>query len=156
MLNEIIKQFIEQLADEIRQAIPKVTGKTSEAVTTEYPDGLTGIIYAPGWIEVFETGRKPGTMPPVSPIQAWVEAKGLTAINKSGKQMTSNSLAWAIAMNMKKNGNTLWRALNGGEIRYSPLAVEFNKIFSKDRIDSFVNVFEQKYRAIIISNIISV
>lgn len=155
----LLVQFIEKLAEEVRQAIPSRSGGTAAMVTTEYEE-KSGTIFAPYWINVFETGRKPGTMPPVAPLKEWIESVGLVGRKKvpagakhEGAEMSSESLAWAIATNMKENGNTLWRLLHGGRVSYTPIRIEFDKIFSKDRIDSFANTFADSYEKIITSGI---
>ncbi len=170
----LISQFINSLANEVRQAIPKVTGRTAQNIEVEITD-TSGSILAPSWISIFQDGRKPGGMPPVNEILAWIEAKGIiprsiskqratsqqrrgsnTFRNATDQKKSQESMAWAIAVNMQKNGNTLWRALHGGQIQYSPIRVEFNRIFSRERIDSFVNVFAGKYESIIESEILSI
>lgn len=42
-------------------------------------------------------GRKPGTMPPVKSIEAWLKMKNLEHLS-----------AWAVAMNIKKNGTRIY------------------------------------------------
>tara|TARA_R110000787_G_scaffold196468_4_gene307860 strand:- start:513 stop:977 length:465 start_codon:yes stop_codon:yes gene_type:complete len=43
-------------------------------------------------------GRRPGTLPPVSVIKKWIEDKGITS------NLSTTSLAWAIAMKIKRDG----------------------------------------------------
>ena len=54
------------------------------------------------WVE---EGRKPGKMPPPSAILAWVLAKPvIPKPNANGRIPTPQSLAWAIAKSIGKNG----------------------------------------------------
>ena len=57
------------------------------------------IIYPVPYADVIENGRDPGTMPPVEPIQRWVQRKlGIKDLIKS------RQVAFAIATQIKKRG----------------------------------------------------
>ena len=57
------------------------------------------IIYSVPYADSIEFGRLPGTMPPTEPLKGWIRRKlGV----KDEKEV--NRIAWAIAMDIKKNG----------------------------------------------------
>lgn len=148
---EIIQQFLNALAEDVKMAIPSNTLQTANKIQVEVSDN-EGQITAPAWFGVFQDGRKPGTMPPVAKIEEYVKSSSL--VSKIGWEGTENSLAYAIGIKMKKEGNTLYRALHGGDVNYSPIRIELDKIFSKKRIDSFAEVFAGKYQTLISSEIV--
>lgn len=57
------------------------------------------ITYPMPYSESIEFGRLPGSMPPVEPLQAWIKRK--MSITDDAE---SNRVAWAIAIDIKKNG----------------------------------------------------
>lgn len=57
------------------------------------------VVYSVPYADTIEYGRTPGSMPPVQPIKGWIRRK--LGVNDE-KQI--NSIAWAIAMDIKKNG----------------------------------------------------
>ena len=57
------------------------------------------IIYGVPYADTMEFGRLPGSMPPVDPLRAWIERKGLA---KGEKEI--GRFAWAIAKDMEMNG----------------------------------------------------
>jgi len=52
--------------------------------------------------EQLEYGRRAGKMPPISAIKQWIEDKGLVV--RTGKKISTTSLAWAIAKKIQKVG----------------------------------------------------
>jgi hypothetical protein len=84
------------------------------------PDGVR--VYNPTvYAGVIEKGRRPGTMPPVDPLESWVRRKGIARnvqaayraakkVARASKQRTppkppsARSIAFAIALSMKKHG----------------------------------------------------
>ena len=59
------------------------------------------IIYTVPYADSIEFGRIPGTMPPIDPIKGWIRRKlGI----RDEKEV--NNIAWAIALDIKRNGTT--------------------------------------------------
>jgi copper chaperone CopZ len=139
---EIISQFLTAIRDEIRAQLPKVTGRTRESVKVENLTETTGEITVPWRLFTFQDGRKPGTMPPISEIQKWLDAKGL------------DISPWAVAIKMRNEGNTLWRVLHGKPGRYTPVRVEFDKIITPQRISALVETFAGKYQSLVSSDLL--
>lgn len=81
-----------------------------------------GEIVGSGYFVQQIKGRRPGTLPPVSAIQDWIKAKGLD-LNP-----------WAVAVNMKKKGTTIFRGERQGLDIGS--AVEKHR---QEFVDSLVN-----------------
>ena len=148
---EIILQFLTTLANVVKANIPSVTGKTAQSIEVVAEEN-EGSILAAKYIGVLVDGRKPGTMPPVRSILEYVKSKSL--LSKIGWNGTESSLAWAISIKMKREGNTLYRALHGGEINYSPFRLEVDRILSQSRIDAFAETFAGKYQSLISSEVI--
>lgn len=57
------------------------------------------IVYDVPYADSIEFGRTPGSMPPVDPIKDWVRRKGIART-----ETEVNSIAWAIAKDIKVNG----------------------------------------------------
>lgn len=57
------------------------------------------IVYDVPYADVIEFGRTPGTMPPVSPLIAWVRRKGIARNETEAK-----SIAWAISKKIEREG----------------------------------------------------
>lgn len=93
-------------------------------------------------ISTLQYGRDPGKMPPITNIKEWIEAKKITyrsiqykrkpSINWKPKytpeQRGLNSLAWAIALKIKKRGTN--RHANPDTNVYSPILAETVELFS--------------------------
>tara|TARA_R110000803_G_scaffold149081_4_gene214508 strand:- start:326 stop:790 length:465 start_codon:yes stop_codon:yes gene_type:complete len=70
-------------------------------------------------------GRKPGTLPPVEAIKQWIEEKGITS------DLTTTSLAWAIAMKIKRDGTNYYQ--KGGTDLVS-------SVITPERIQKIINI----------------
>jgi hypothetical protein len=73
------------------------TISTLSTVVTETPGFVTGELQGESQWKFVGNGRGPGKMPPIGPIQAWIDAKGLSIS------------AWAVAKNMAKRGSKDFR-----------------------------------------------
>jgi hypothetical protein len=73
------------------------TISTLSTVVTETPGFVTGELQGESQWKWVGNGRGPGGMPPIGPIQAWIDAKGL-AIS-----------AWAVAKTMALKGSKDYR-----------------------------------------------
>lgn len=85
-----------------RNKVPYVTGRTYDSIEGEITS-FRLIITAADYAGVLEQGRANGKMPPIEPIQQWVEKKGL------------DISPWAIAKKIQKEGTQLFR---GSDPRY--------------------------------------
>lgn len=74
------------------------------------------------------SGRKAGKMPPVENLKKWIEDKGIQLRN----DLTSTSLAWAIAKSIAKNGTKTENHLN-----------IYNQVITPQRIDSIIQKVSQ-------------
>lgn len=75
------------------------------------------------------TGRKAGKMPPIQPIQEWIEVKGITPDKGSIEGM-----AWGVAKNIAKFGT------NPPHFTKADLAIIIERAYKRyeDRISSFM------------------
>lgn len=53
-------------------------GRTAHFTLDTYSKNTTVILHTPAYTNFLLFGRKPGRMPPLEPIESWMEAKGLT------------------------------------------------------------------------------
>lgn len=83
------------------------------------------------WVE---EGRKPGKMPPPSAILKWVLAKPvLPKPNANGRMPTPQSLAWAIAKSIEKNGILPTPALKqASDATFAEMQQDIADAFAKD------------------------
>ena len=92
-----------------------------------------------GAAHVFQivNGRRPGTMPPVEAIKRWIrEKKGLPAFFRQ----KIDSIAWAIAINIKKKGITVPNQYNDGEL-INKSVNEFMEEHFQDMLSELGQVF---------------
>ena len=80
-------------------------------------------------------GRRAGTMPPVSAIEQWIKDKGIIP------NIPIRSLAWAIAINIKKNGTKYYQQ-GGTDLVSSVITVE--------RINKIINLIGEELTLLII------
>lgn len=73
------------------------TMSTLSTVVTVSPGFVTGELQGESQWKFVGNGRAPGRMPPVAPLQAWVDAKGLSIS------------AWAVAKSIAKRGSKDFR-----------------------------------------------
>lgn len=108
------EQMLDEALERHRNAGQVATGQTSRSLRIiEKPDGfqLWGWKYAGSYDE----GRKPGKMPPVDAIMAWIEAKGLT-FTEPGQ---ARHYAWAIARKIAQKGTQ--RYSNNADVWATPI-----------------------------------
>lgn len=169
-ISSLLTQFLTQIAKEIRDGLPSVSGKTRESVTVEVRQegdsifgGLTGYILAPSWIGVFERGRGPTSPGAVkgSPtlqqkLKVWIETKNFRwtkTIKKGGasivRALTTEQMSWAMAIKMHREGNALFRRLAGGQ------TLVITGPMGEARINAFTKVFAEKYGRLVLVNIIN-
>jgi hypothetical protein len=119
------REAIQKLLDNIRLGIIqdqedkkiRASGESAKSLkskTKEVSGNITGTLTGAGYFYFQEYGRSPGKMPPVQSIKDWIEAKGMArgamnlSDNRKGKILRNDkaveSLAWAIAIKIKKSG----------------------------------------------------
>jgi len=130
-IRDIMTQFLDRIAEEIRAGIPTVTGKTRDSIVVNVEGGGEGIfahykgtVEAIHYIYTFEYGRGPTKdRTPHQPtlreaIEAWILAKGFRWTKRTAKgvkEMTPKQMSWAIAIKIHNEGNALYRKLKGGQ-----------------------------------------
>jgi len=130
--SEILKQFGAALVKEFQAIVPKVTGKTAASVRMEVDEeGNILTIFGDEVLGTLETGRGPtvatsGSGAVIDGIKAWISAKGL------------NLSPFAVAFNIHKFGNTLFRTINNkGPINLQVNPVGLKALLTEQRISSF-------------------
>lgn len=112
-LRKIADEYIRQVVDAIKNkpierkgqqgnfsAPVNASGKLADSVQSElFASGIR--VTALGYIDTLIYGRKPGTMPPVSAIESWMQAKGL------------GGSPYGIAHNIGRYGSTIWQRWQG-------------------------------------------
>lgn len=101
---DIAKEAVEKLRDDVRKIMvdrnKNATGGTSDgiAVIASQGDGFgQALLEADSTWKWVGNGRGPGRMPPIAPLQAWVNAKGLSIS------------AWVVAKKIGKLGSKDYR-----------------------------------------------
>jgi hypothetical protein len=106
---------VDTLAQAIVMETPVNVGHLSTAISqaksVTYGDSVWTGVVSDGGIAYglpVEYGRKPGRRPPIEPIEFWIKRKGIqwSRTLKSGKTvpMTTNQMAWALAMHIAAHG----------------------------------------------------
>lgn len=134
---ELIRQFLEELGNDMRGRIPKVSGATAESIQVEMnSDG--GSLVGSEYIFVLEHGRGPtkvpkGTVSSDGPLWQhllkWATAKGIQPRNGG----TLKQMAFAMANKMHMFGDDKFeRGIKTGVI---------SNVITDKRIDAFVSAF---------------
>lgn len=133
-VQDIIREELEWLRKKVienhRALGQSATGqfeKELEVVITGTQNFLEGVSYTTQLVN----GRKPGTMPPLKPIEAWIKAKGI----QPKDDISERSLVWAIAKKIQKEGTRIWRQ-GGTDLLDDALTVEVSQRII-DRIGKF-------------------
>lgn len=166
---EILEQFLQAIAEEIKGRLPSVSGATKEGIqveVTQQQNGpfsrVTGRVTAPSYISVFETGRPPtkegaskGNPTLQEAIQKWIEQKNFRwtkEIKKGGetfiKVLTTKEMSWAIAIKIHREGNKLFRELRGN--RTGIITDSIND----QRIKQFMDIFAEKRGRLILADVV--
>lgn len=113
------------------KSVANATGRLHDSVQSElYEDGIR--VTALAYVEQLIYGRRPGTYPPVTAIEKWMETKGLNVEN----------YLYPIVGSINKYGTTIWQRYQGSE---SNLLEDVN-------IDALLTEFENKYAGILEAN----
>ncbi len=124
VLDKFGKETVSIIQGNLSSTDTNATGKTSASLQSDASEDRVTVTGKP-FIYVVETGRKPGRMPPISPIIEWLN---------SGKVSISgniNSAAFAIARTIAEKGTVLFR--QGGRKDIITPAI------SDDRIDQLTS-----------------
>ena len=113
LVRDIANQIIADLQKNIREkrvtefGPMNNTGEAAASLRWKIEDGNL-VIYStmPGfnYIMTLETGRKPGRMPPVEPIQRWMQQRGINP-----RDISQESLAFLIARRQHREGSKVYR-----------------------------------------------
>lgn len=144
MSKEIIKQFGDRLVDDIKKALPKVSGKTAASVKIDYTDdGFT--ITGNASIGALVNGRKPtksgakkGSPTLQEAILEWVQA---LSIQPREESMTQLQLSWAISNSIHRKG-TIGRP------------DMFDDVLNSNRFDSLAKTLLNEQTTVISSQIL--
>jgi len=104
-------------------------------------DGYRLKIQGNDYIYYLQNGRKAGGRPPIKVIRQWIDDKGILP-NKGSK----DSLAWAIAKKIEKEGTTIWKA--GGSDLVSGI---FNEALQQSIEADFANLIASEISSEIIN-----
>ena len=137
----LLRTFAEQTKADIQHAIKtkRITkfgavnssGRLHDSVEIIYTDNGFKIL-ANGYIENLIWGRRPGSFPPIAPIESWIAEKPISS------STPTKSLAYAIATKMSKEGNMVWRTHKG---QNSGLLED---ALAQGKFDAFVESFASK------------
>lgn len=127
----ILQQFAASLSEDIKDVIPKVTGKTADSVQERVYD-LGFEITANASLVALIDGRKPTSKGASSGGQTlrdsildWIEAKGLVV-----EGITSESLAFLISRSIHEKGTLLYQRGGGNNL--------FETVINDSKIDILV------------------
>jgi len=137
MFEQLLKdagiKYLSELEATMRVNQQVVTGRTLASFKAK-SDSDSMEITAPRYVGVLQEGRRGGTMPPVTAIQEWLKAKGITGTEKELK-----SRAFAVATSIKNRGTRLF---NGTDSRFTKPTNTFTEpieptlqLFSKEITD---------------------
>jgi hypothetical protein len=137
---EILQQFVDKLVPEVQGVTKRFAPTISSEVT---PTSAT--IYGSKYIQTLIDGRPPTSSNPVigpkslqEILLEWIGTKGIQPnANASGVIPTVEQLSWAMASSMHKKGDRLYQQGGGNNI--------FENIFTTDRIQSLLSLFEKNY-----------
>lgn len=108
--SEIILEELEAIRNDLRarydQLGMRATGNFDRELEVVEQTVKKYTINATPYSRQLILGRRPGTMPPVAAIEAWMKAKGIRAVEA---RMTDRQLAFAIARSIKNRGTRYWR-----------------------------------------------
>lgn len=108
VIAEALQKAIEALIQRYEGLGMKATGEWIESLEGVV-EPMKGIIRGAKYTEQLVQGRAPGRMPPVDPLQKWVESK----LGKSGKE--ARGIAFAVARKIGQEGTT-WYKKGGSDL----------------------------------------
>jgi hypothetical protein len=100
--------YIAELTKQLINANKVATGKLLKSLDYQVIEVLENIlirISSESYLTFVDKGRKPGKMPPISPIKKWISVKKIKGRDsKTGRFIKQDSLAFLIARSIGKNG----------------------------------------------------
>lgn len=103
MVNQVGKDLVIELTNELLKADKKASGKLINSLKYEVIEVLGNLMIrlkAETYLTFVDQGRKPGKMPPISPIMKWIDIRGIKP--RSGQ--SKSGLAFAIAKSIGRKG----------------------------------------------------
>ncbi len=104
LIEQALFNLLQVLADDFvtkhRELGMKATGDWERSVEVQVKD-FSGWILANEYSLWLIQGRRPGTLPPINPIERWVKAK-------FGDSEDSRNIAWAVATKIKNEGTNYY------------------------------------------------
>ena len=101
-VDKLGKEYILELTKQLIAADKKASGKLLRSLNYNVIEVLGTVmlrIAAERYLLDVDKGRKPGKMPPTSPIKKWIDVRKIKP-----KDMTRDQLAFVIARSIKKKG----------------------------------------------------
>jgi hypothetical protein len=102
------KEFIYELTQQLISADKVASGKLISSLDFQVVNILDNLmirLVAEPYLINVDKGRKPGRMPPTGPIKKWIEVRKIKGRDKkTGRFISNQSLAFAIAKGIQKNG----------------------------------------------------
>jgi hypothetical protein len=167
-LSDILKQFMEELAQEIRANVPQASGRTAEGIEVKVQNPgesiflrVKGELWGPAYIQTLEDGRGPtkggrrGSKTLQQSILEWLQIKNIMpriipyAVNQRRKATAAINpqvgLSWAIAAKIHKEGNRLFR--EGGK------SGVLSTVITDGRLEAFVKTFNSKAGRIMLNQV---
>lgn len=150
-LTEILKQFLDEIANDIRNNIPSKSGESAKSIETnvkENPNGsVSGEITGSKYIWTLEDGRGPtkngnsGGKTLRESILDWIKQSNFQfpmppKYSWSKPIKNAEQLSWAIAITIHREGNKLFRS--GGK------SGVITNALTEQRLDAFEKVFAGK------------
>lgn len=126
----LLRQFGEALMEDFKKIIPRVTGRTQDSLRIEVDEeGNILTMWGEESLATLEEGRGPtrrsGPGDVINNIKEWIRIKGLD-LNP-----------FAVAFNIHKYGNTLFRMIHGGPVNQQVNPIGLKQVLTQQRLDSF-------------------
>jgi hypothetical protein len=126
-MDTVVERFLIPKFNELGM---NATGQWLDSLETEARDPNIGVIRGQDYSEFLARGRAGGNMPPIEPIERWVNAK----LGLYGSEATS--AAWGIAKNIAAEGTT-WYQQGGSDLL---------EVLESDEVISFI---QNEYRTLV-------
>lgn len=105
--NKIGADFVAELGRQLLQADKVATGNLLRSLNYEVIEVLENVlirINSEDYLSIVDKGRRPGKMPPLSPIKKWIEVRKIKPKDKNGKVMKPDQAAFVIARSIGRKG----------------------------------------------------
>jgi len=144
-IGDILKKFGDDTVSIIKNNMSltgtDASGQTSQSLESNLIGEFRVKVIGRPFFMTVETGRKPGRMPPVSKIQAWLETGKVTFTGKI------ESVAWAISKSIARSGTQLHQLGGRTDIVTPALSdVRINKLvedIANETLERTINVIER-------------